>query len=248
MNTLKRNIPNFITLSNLFCGILSIIYSFNNQLSIAAIFIFIGIFLDFFDGFFARILKVENEFGLQLDSMADLVTSGLAPSIILFHLICDQSSTAEYLIFSVYTPFPPIALIALIIPVFAAIRLAIFNIDTNQKDSFIGLPTPMVAIFIAAIPFIEIADKKTFYDNSIVLCLISLILSFLMVSKIKLFSLKIKSQEKTLNKLNIIRIILFSSALILLWLFNFAAIPFIVALYIILSIINNLQYEIQSRN
>ncbi len=248
MNTLKRNIPNFITLSNLFCGILSIIYSFNNQLTIAAIFIFLGIFLDFFDGFFARILKVENEFGLQLDSMADLVTSGLAPSIILFHLICDQSSTAEYLIFSVYTPFPPIAVIALIIPVFAAIRLAIFNIDTNQKDSFIGLPTPMVAIFIAAIPFIEIADKKTFYDNSIVLCLISLILSFLMVSKIKLFSLKIKSQEKTLNKLNIIRIILISSALILLWLFNFAAIPFIVALYIILSIINNLQYEIQSRN
>ena len=79
----------------------------------AAIFIFIGIFLDFFDGFFARVLKVENEFGLQLDSMADLVTSGLAPSIILFHLICDQSSKTEYLILSIVTPFPPIALIAL---------------------------------------------------------------------------------------------------------------------------------------
>ena len=240
MNTLKRNIPNFITLSNLFCGILSIIYSFNNQLTIAAIFIFIGIFLDFFDGFFARVLKVENEFGLQLDSMADLVTSGLAPSIILFHLICDQSSKTEYLILSIVTPFPPIALIALSVTVFAAIRLAIFNIDTNQKNSFIGLPTPMVAIFISAIPFIKIVNNNTFYNNSIALCLISVILSFLMVSKIKLFSLKITRQEKILNKLNTIRIILISSSLILLWLFNFAAIPFIVALYIILSIINNL--------
>jgi len=240
MNTLKRNIPNFITLSNLFCGILSIIYSFNNQLTFAATFIFLGIFLDFFDGFFARILKVENEFGLQLDSMADLVTSGIAPSIILFQLICDQSSTPDYLIFSVNTPFPPIALIALIIAFFAAIRLSTFNIDTNQKNSFTGLPTPMVAIFIAAIPFIEIANNYTFYDNSIVLCLISVILSFLMVSKVKLFSLKIKSQENKLNKLNIIRLALVSSSLILLWLFNFAAIPFIVALYIILSIINNL--------
>jgi len=87
MNTLKRNFPNFITLSNLFCGIISIICSFENHLAWASIFIFIGIFLDFFDGFFARILKVENKFGVELDSMADLITSGLAPSIILFQII-----------------------------------------------------------------------------------------------------------------------------------------------------------------
>ena len=114
MNTLKRNIPNFITLSNLFCGLLSIIYAFNNQLTLAAIFIFLGIFLDFFDGFFARLLKIENNFGVQLDSMADLITSAVAPSIILFQLFCNN--IPNHFIFNIYLPFPPIALTALIIP------------------------------------------------------------------------------------------------------------------------------------
>ena len=240
MNTLKRNIPNFITLSNLFCGILSIIYSFNNQLSYAAIFILIGVFLDFFDGFFARILNVSDEFGVQLDSMADLITSGLAPSIILFQLISNQQNTTGNFIFNIETPFPSLALIALIIPVCSAIRLSKFNISTKQKSSFIGLPTPMLAIFIAAIPLIKLEDYHPIYDNVIFLCLTSIILSILMISKIELFSIKINLQEKKLNKLNFIRLILLVISLILLLLFNFAAIPFIVALYIILSITNNL--------
>ena len=93
MHPIKRNIPNYFTLSNLCCGVISIIFTLNNLIYLAAIFIFLGVFLDFFDGFFARYLKVENEFGIQLDSMADLITSGLAPTLILFNLIMQMKKT-----------------------------------------------------------------------------------------------------------------------------------------------------------
>ena len=232
MNALIRNIPNFITLSNLLCGVLSIIFAFDNNLILAAIFIFVGNFLDFFDGFFARLLKVEDKFGLQLDSMADLITSGLAPAIILFHLIKNQSQIQ-------YPDMVPLAFLALIIPVFSAIRLSNFNIDLSQKNSFIGLPTPMLAIFIAAIPLINL-QLFPIYSNIIFLCGISIILSFLLVSKINLFSLKVNLKKISIDKLNILRVILLSSSIILFLLFNFAAIPFIVILYIILSLINNI--------
>ena len=232
MNALIRNIPNFITLSNLLCGVLSIIFAFDNNLILAAIFIFLGNFLDFFDGFFARLLKVEDKFGLQLDSMADLITSGLAPAIILFHLIKNQSQIQ-------YPDMVPLAFLALIIPVFSAIRLSNFNIDLSQKNSFIGLPTPMLAIFIAAIPLINL-QLFPIYSNIIFLCGISIILSFLLVSKINLFSLKVNLKKISIDKLNILRVILLSSSIILFLLFNFAAIPFIVILYIILSLTNNI--------
>jgi len=232
MNALTRNIPNFITLSNLLCGVLSIIFAFDNNLILAAIFIFLGNFLDFFDGFFARLLKVEDKFGLQLDSMADLITSGLAPAIILFHLIKNQSQTQ-------YPDMVPLAFLALIIPVFSAIRLSNFNIDLSQKNSFIGLPTPMLAIFIAAIPLINL-QLFPIYSNIIFLCGISIVLSFLLISKINLFSLKVNLKKISIDKLNILRVILLSSSIILFLLFNFAAIPFIVILYIILSLINNI--------
>ena len=232
MNALTRNIPNFITLSNLLCGVLSIIFAFDNNLILAAIFIFVGNFLDFFDGFFARLLKVEDKFGLQLDSMADLITSGLAPAIILFHLIKNQSQIQ-------YPDTVPLAFLALIIPVFSAIRLSNFNIDLSQKNSFIGLPTPMLAIFIAAIPLINL-QLFPIYTNIIFLCGISIVLSFLLVSKINLFSLKVNLKKISIDKLNILRVILLSSSIILFLLFNFAAIPFIVILYIILSLINNI--------
>ena len=232
MNALIRNIPNFITLSNLLCGVLSIIFAFDDNLILAAIFIFVGNFLDFFDGFFARLLKVEDKFGLQLDSMADLITSGLAPAIILFHLIKNQSQTQ-------YPDMVPLAFLALIIPVFSAIRLSNFNIDLSQKNSFIGLPTPMLAIFIAAIPLINL-QLFPIYSNIIFLCGISIVLSFLLISKINLFSLKVNLKKISIDKLNILRVILLSSSIILFLLFNFAAIPFIVILYIILSLINNI--------
>ena len=234
MNVIKKNIPNFITLLNLLCGIISIIFALNNQLDIASALIFCGVILDFFDGFFARILKVQDDFGVQLDSMADLITSGLAPSFILFKLFCLKTTFNNLSIFSIEFPFPLIALTALIVPIFAAIRLSSFNIDQNQKNQFIGLPTPMTAIFIASLPFIN------FEYNFYYLCITAILLSLLMVSKIKLFSIKINPDGDMQTKLNIFRIIMLVSSLILLFIYSLAAIPFIVVLYIILSIINNL--------
>ena len=240
MNAIIRNIPNYITIANLFCGVLSIISTFSNQLSLAAFFIFLGILLDFFDGFFARLLKIENEFGLQLDSLADLVTSGLAPSFILFKLLNANNTTQLFGEFSFETPFSSISLIAFLIPIFAALRLANFNIDKNQKNSFIGLPTPMTAIFIASIPLIKSEFFNSIYSNTSTLCIISVVLSLLMISKLNLFSIKVNFQENLSSQLNMIRLFMLISSLILLFFFNLAAIPFIVVLYIILSIINNL--------
>ena len=240
MNAIMRNIPNYITISNLCCGIVSIILTFNNLLDFAALFIFIGVFLDFFDGFFARLLKVENEFGIQLDSMADLITSGLAPSFILFKLININEKNQTIGEFTWELPFFSISLMAFLIVIFAAVRLANFNIDKNQKDSFIGLPTPMTAIFIASLPLIESNVFSSIYNNTYSLCIISIALSILMISKINLFSIKLNFKENISSQLNIIRLCMLISSLILLFFFNLAAIPFIVVLYIILSIINNI--------
>ena len=240
MNAIMRNIPNYITISNLCCGIVSIILTFNNLLDFAALFIFIGVFLDFFDGFFARLLKVENEFGIQLDSMADLITSGLAPSFILFKLININEKNQTIGEFTWELPFFSISLIAFLIVIFAAVRLANFNIDKNQKDSFIGLPTPMTAIFIASLPLIESNVFSSIYNNTYSLCIISIALSILMISKINLFSIKLNFKENISSQVNIIRLCMLISSLILLFFFNLAAIPFIVVLYIILSIINNI--------
>ena len=240
MNAIIRNIPNYITIANLFCGVLSIISTFSNQLSLAAFFIFLGIFLDFFDGFFARLLKIENEFGLQLDSLADLITSGLAPSFILFKLLNANNTTQLFGELSFEIPFSSISLIAFLIPIFAALRLANFNIDKNQKNSFIGLPTPMTAIFIASIPLIKSEFFNSIYSNTSTLCIISVVFSILMISKLNLFSMKVNFQENLSSQLNMMRLFMLISSLILLFFFNLAAIPFIVVLYVILSIINNL--------
>lgn len=233
MNVIKKNIPNFITLLNLLCGSISIVFALNNHIEIASILIFLGVFLDFFDGFFARLFKSENDFGLQLDSMADLITSGLAPSLILFTLFSNLS--IEQTTISSTLTFPLVALTAFLLPVFAAIRLSNFNLDKNQKDSFIGLPTPMVAIFIASLPFNNLIDL-----NLMFLCIITILLSLLMVSKINLFSLKIKELKFQKNQINIIRISMITISLILLFAYSLSAIPFIVVLYILLSITNNL--------
>ena len=229
MNSIKRNIPNLLTLGNLFCGLVAIVFSFENNLHFAGAFIFFGAIFDFFDGLSARLLKVSSEIGKQLDSMADMVTFGVAPGMIMFQMIklsnIDENSYIAY--------------IGFIITLVSAIRLAKFNIDTKQTSSFIGLPTPAAAIFIASLPIIskyyniQFTDSKFFIGTSI-------ILSLLLVAHLPLFSLKIKKGENWKNKEDIIRIIFLISCVILLFIFKFAAIPFIVILYIFLSILNNL--------
>lgn len=231
MNAIKRNIPNFITLANLTCGLFAIIFAFKGNLTTASLCIFLGAFLDFFDGLAARLLKISGEFGKQLDSMADMVTFGVAPGFILFDLMGGKVPT------SFESLYP--ASLALLIPIFSAYRLANFNIDSRQTDSFIGLPTPALAIFIAAIPHIDFNRFPMFTDMQL-LTVLAVIMPILLVVEMPLFSLKFSKNESIYSRVNIFRISLILAALVLFLLFEFAAIPFIVILYLILSLLNNI--------
>jgi CDP-diacylglycerol--serine O-phosphatidyltransferase len=239
MNTIKRNLPNIITLANLTCGLFAIIFAFQGNLTTASLCIFAGAFFDFFDGLAARLLKVSGELGKQLDSMADMITFGVAPGFIFFHFMfyLDNDIIFRHSMVNESFFFP--ASLALLIPIFSAYRLAKFNIDTRQTTSFIGLPTPALALFIAAIPHINFDRFPMFVDMQFLL-IISIIMPILLVVEMPLFSLKISKGENISSRLNIFRILLILSAVILLFVFQFAAIPFIVILYLILSLLNNI--------
>lgn len=245
---IQKHIPNIFTLSNLSCGLIAIFLAFQSQLSLAGLFIVIGLFFDFFDGMLARIFKVSGELGKQLDSLADLITFGVAPSIIVFQLIY-KLEAGDFLMQSVETknmflywsPF-----IAFLIPIFSALRLAKFNIDTNQSSSFIGIPTPANAMFFIALPLIlEYQDSSyiTPYINNLYFLIISsVVMCLLMVAEIKLFSFKLKSFSL---KENIVQYLFILISGLLLWLFHFVAIPIIILLYPVISIIKK-EDEIQS--
>ena len=233
MGIIKKNIPNLFTLANLMCGLLAIHYCYEGMILRASYLIFFGSFLDFLDGFTARLLNVSSLIGKQLDSFADLVNFGVAPGFIMIYLInndmkLDSETTNNSLL----------SFSGFVIPFFSAIRLAKFNTDDEQKTSFIGLPTPVLAIFIASLPILR--ESYSIVLSTDLLISTSIILSFLLVSNLNLFSLKISKTETITSQLNVIRIIFLTSCIILLLIFHFVSIPFIVILYIILSIINNL--------
>ena len=231
---IRSHIPNFITLLNLLSGVLSIYLGSVGELQLAAMMIFVAAIFDFFDGFAARLLNAKSAIGVQLDSLADMVSFGVAPAFVLFYTIeysieITGISTWEYL------PF-----ISFIIPLFSALRLAKFNVDEDQQTSFLGMPTPAVAILIASFPIITmvcLADNKgVYYDivtNPYFLVAIAVISSFLMVSKIPMFALKFTSVNWAENQTRYIFIILSVFLIILL---KLAAIPLIILLYLLISI------------
>mgnify|MGYP001158655658 CR=1 FL=1 len=233
MNKISKNIPNLLTCLNLILGLISINFAFKGSLEMATILIFLGLFIDFFDGFFARLLNAYSEFGKQLDSFADLVTFGIAPSVIVYQLLHHKIFN-EYVLKNLNTDFN-LAYIAFIFPVFGAIRLAKFNLDNKQQENFIGLPIPAAGIFLASLSYY---NKDLLNTNILLLCLFTL--SAFLVSKMNLFSLKIKKNEMKKSRINIFRTILAISSLILFYFFNFASIPIIILIYITLSLTNNL--------
>ncbi len=224
---MKKHIPNFITLLNLFCGSIAVIFAVNGNMLATALFVFLGIFFDFFDGLLARKLNVQSELGLQLDSLADMVTSGLVPGLVMFYLL-ELSNINSYL------PY-----LGLLITLASAYRLANFNIDENQSDSFIGLPTPANALLILSLPLImEFQNNEVM--NAIILNKwfligITLLSCYLLNANIKLIALKFKNWSFIDNKARYIVILL---SIILLVIFQFAAIPLIIASYIIISLLN----------
>ncbi len=242
---IRRLIPNLLTAGNLVGGILAIILTLTGRIEMAPLCIFASAIFDFLDGFVARLLKVQSELGKQLDSLADMVTFGVAPGIICYYYLLQ---TQEHLVQDktvLSATFLP--MIAFSIPVFALFRLAKFNLDTRQTDSFIGLPTPAMTLFFAVIPLLGTdainnpADWKidilmNVVHNTWIFILLIIIMSVLMVVELPLFSLKFKNFKWGGNE---IRYIFLTISLGLLATLFFWAIPLIIILYIILSLINN---------
>lgn len=246
---IKRNIPNAITCGNLLCGCLAIVCAFNGNLIWASYLVGIAAVLDFLDGFAARMLKVHSEIGKQLDSLADMVTFGVVPGVIMFKLIFQSLNREAYRISldDLYSSTgnhetPYLIFIAFLITVFSALRLAKFNIDTRQTDSFIGVPTPANTILIASFPLIlgfhgeAYPWLESIILNKYFLLGITILMSFLLVAELPLFALKFKHFKWKGNE---IRFIFLGLSLLLLILFQFVGIPFIIFLYVILSVINN---------
>lgn len=224
---LLRFIPNILTLLNLLCGVVATILASQNQLLVAVYFILLGIFFDFFDGFFARVLKVSGDLGKQLDSLADVVTSGVAPSVILIQLLSDTGNVSYY---------KPYVFIALIFAAASAYRLAKFNLDTKQTNSFVGLPTPAATVVVVSLPLILEFGGLPFINNLIInkwfLIGLTIILSYLMHANIKLMALKFKDFSFVNNKIKYLFLLV---SLVLLLLFKVIAIPLIIIVYVLFS-------------
>ncbi len=258
IRSIKKHIPNIITLLNLLAGIIAVMLAASDRLIEAALFVLIGIFFDFFDGLVARLLKVQSELGKQLDSLADIVTSGVVPGIVMFQLFmkslhkdwmdglsCEIGNwvvfeeTASMTLVGAKIHFLPF--VGLLLTLAAAYRLANFNIDERQSTSFIGLPTPAMALFVLSLPLILVYNDIDFINNLIlnkyVLLTITLLLSILMNAEIPLFSLKFKNFSFKNNWIQILFLLLSIIGIII---FNFIAIPLIILLYVSLSVLKKI--------
>jgi CDP-diacylglycerol--serine O-phosphatidyltransferase len=224
----KKHLPNAITCANLFSGCIGIVFTFQDNLVFASYAIFLAAIFDFFDGFASRVLQSFSGIGKDLDSLADMVSFGVLPSVIMYELLLQApqiNHVSEYLNF-----------IAFLIPVFSALRLAKFNTDTRQAESFIGLPTPANAILIASIPLIlvQYSSISRYILNPYGLSLFIIIMCILLVAEIPLMSLKFKNRD--FNK-NFYRYLLLLFSAILILFFKFAAVPVVIVMYITLSLI-----------
>lgn len=224
---MKKHLPNAVTCLNLLSGCLGIVFAFQGNLEWASYAILIAAVFDFFDGLLARLLKAYSDIGKELDSLADVISFGVLPSVIVYQLFLLSPQISSVSIWLNFTAF--------LIAMFSALRLAKFNIDIRQSDHFIGLPTPANALLIASFPMI-IADNNLFLINYILnpyfLFIFSLGMVILLVVEIPLISLKFKSLDP---RENLLRYILIFSSLILLLFFKFAAVPVIIFLYFLIS-------------
>ncbi len=222
--SLLRHIPNMLTIGNLLCGCLGIISISGNYPIEPAYFIWAAGVFDFFDGFAARLLKVSSPIGKELDSLADMVSFGVLPAMAMYHWI--DSSTETSLL----------SYIALMIAAFSALRLAKFNIDTRQTDSFIGVPTPANALFISSLAFLPDSIRTSVFTTPVLIG-ITIVFSLLMVAPFELFALKFKDFSWGNNKLRFTFLLL---SVFLLGIFKAGALPLIILSYIIISLGNKI--------
>jgi CDP-diacylglycerol--serine O-phosphatidyltransferase len=234
---IKKHIPNFVTSLNLISGSISIVFAMRGNLDLAAWFIGLAAVFDFMDGMLARLLNAKSEIGVQLDSLADAVSFGLAPAMILFQLM-ERTLNKPFLYLFDLNVF---SIVAFLLTVFSALRLAKFNIDTEQADDFKGLPTPANALFFASLPLVYFQADSTGFEfvqnvlsNYWILFFLTLIFSGLLVSNIRLFSMKFKNFS---FKSNYLRYVLMGVFVVLFFRIGFYALPLTIILYILLSVL-----------
>jgi len=239
-----KQIPNIITSLNLLCGCVAIMFAVSGDLVSASFFAFAGIFLDFFDGLAARVLNAQSQVGLQLDSLADVVTSGVLPGIVMVQLLSEAltgtsldisaifSDTANNTSIESYLPFT-----GLLIAVASGYRLAKFNVDIRQTTSFIGLPVPANTLLILSLPLIISFQASQQITEVILtpwfLIIITLVSCVLLNAEIPLFGLKFKTWN---FKDNAVRYLFLIASILLLVVLKFIAIPIIIFLYILVSL------------
>jgi len=244
-----KQIPNILTSLNLLCGCVAVLFVVSGDLIVVAYFVVLGIIFDFLDGFAARLLKTQSKTGLQFDSLADMVTSGLVPGLVMLQLlnvsIFGNTMTISETFspsslnneFSNYLPF-----VGLLVTVASGYRLAKFNVDIRQTDSFIGLPTPANTLLILSLPLILEFQNSHLIESVILnkwfLLGVILVSCILLNSKIHLFALKFKTWD---FKNNAIRYVFLLLSLIALILMKFIAIPIIITLYIIISVFQKIR-------
>lgn len=224
---LTAQVPNLLTLCNLLSGVLGIIWVLEGQVVYGAYFVLISAGFDFFDGFAARLLKVQSSLGKELDSLADVVSFGVLPGILLYALT--KAHTED-----LWLPY-----FTLVVPLLSAYRLAKFNLDTRQTDRFIGLPTPANALFLSTLPYLVLQwpSLATWIYSPAVLIGIAWIFSIMLVAELPLIALKFKDFTFSGNKFRYF-LLLFSTASFAV--FQLAGIPLIILAYLVLSFLENL--------
>jgi CDP-diacylglycerol--serine O-phosphatidyltransferase len=238
-----KQIPNIITSLNLLCGCVAILFAVSGDLISASLFVFFGIFFDFFDGLAARLLNAHSDVGLEFDSLADMVTSGVAPAVVMVQLLSEatrgvqlQLGTSEAMAWNggINDLIP---LTGLLIAVASGYRLAKFNVDTRQTNSFIGLPTPANTLLILSLPLMLHFQYSEWIEgiilNKWILIGLTVLSSILLNAELPLFALKFKTWD---FKSNTIRYVFLLLCLVLLVFLKFMAIPLIILIYILLSV------------
>ena len=232
-NIIVRNIPNSITCCNLISGCIATYNAFLGDIRMALLWIIVGAVFDFFDGMSARLLKVSSPIGKELDSLADDITFGFAPSAIIFYELSIMEYPSELLMLKPYLPY-----FAFVMAAYSALRLAKFNLDERQSLGFIGLPTPANALFWGAL-FVGAQNfmESTAYMLPVVLLMIC-VSCWLLIAEVPMFALKFKQWGWKGNEVKYIFLI---SCLPLLMIFGIAAFSVIIAWYVVLSVVVNLR-------
>lgn len=231
MNFIKNNLANAITLGNLFSGCVGAVHLILGDYQTTAICIILSLVLDFFDGFVARALKANSNLGTQLDSLADMVSFGFIPGLAVFKML--EPFGNEF--FGLQLPFE-IKYFGFLITLFSCLRLAIFNLDEEQKYYFKGLNTPSNTILVFGLlyAFKETQSFSFLLENELYLLIFTVVSSWILISPIKMIAMKFKSMKL---QDNYPKIALLIGSILILAIFKIVGIPMVILYYIFISII-----------